>query len=429
VADTSAPALSPAILAPTYQLEEREGWQLLARHFQLTEGFSFILVLAPDDWGVAFLRERLPDILPQPGAVQRVAFDPSAAPASLAESLLSLPSSPENMRVLWIDADPGDPESFPARDEAWRHALARLNRYRNLLQARFSCTLALAGPVRLLAILRAAAPDLWSIRSGVFRIEPPGAKELGLAILPVDERRSLRGLDVTVSGDPAITLAEADKIRGKPGREFLLAELLQRAGRQAVNHFQWDLAIRCLQEAFCLQEAHGGDPAAHFSIANDLACAFADLAKHDRALHYAERALETAEQHFGENHPTTATALNNLAALLQDTNRLAEAEPLLRRALAIDEHSFGPEHPTVATALNNLAQLLKATNRLAEAEPLSWRQRMILLDSTRRTGYEHPHLRAALENYASILETLGRSEEEIVAEQQKLLVEYGVKLE
>ena len=43
---------------------------------------------------------------------------------------------------------------------------------------------------------------------------------------------------------------------------------------------------------------------------------------------------------------------------------------LMRRALAIDEKSFGPEHPNVATALNNLAELLQDTNRLAEAEPL-----------------------------------------------------------
>ena len=51
--------------------------------------------------------------------------------------------------------------------------------------------------------------------------------------------------------------------------------------------------------------------------------------------------------------------LNNLAGLLQATNRLAEAEPLLRRALAIDEKSFGPDHPKVAVRLNNLALLLR----------------------------------------------------------------------
>src|SRR5271165_1887548 len=65
-----------------------------------------------------------------------------------------------------------------------------------------------------------------------------------------------------------------------------------------------------------------------------------------------------------------ATAINNLALLLRDTNRLAEAEPLFRRALAIDEKIFGPEHPDVATSLNNLGELYQAQGQYAKAEPL-----------------------------------------------------------
>ena len=82
------------------------------------------------------------------------------------------------------------------------------------------------------------------------------------------------------------------------------------------------------------------------------------------------RALAIDEKSFGPDHPNVAIDLNNLALLLQATNRLAEAEPLMRRALAIDEKSFGPDHPNVAIDLNNLALLLQDTNRLAEAEPL-----------------------------------------------------------
>ena len=54
--------------------------------------------------------------------------------------------------------------------------------------------------------------------------------------------------------------------------------------------------------------------------------------------------------------------------LLRATNRLVDAEPLFRRALAIDEASYGPDHPEVAIRLNNLARLLQATNRLADAD-------------------------------------------------------------
>ena len=92
-----------------------------------------------------------------------------------------------------------------------------------------------------------------------------------------------------------------------------------------------------------------------------------------------------------------ATRLNNLALLLQATNRLDEAEPLMRRALAIDEKSFGPDHPTVAIRLNNLAQLLQATNRLAEAEPLMRRALAIFETSL---GPDHPNTVTARNNLA-----------------------------
>ena len=82
------------------------------------------------------------------------------------------------------------------------------------------------------------------------------------------------------------------------------------------------------------------------------------------------RALDIDEHSFGKDHPAVARDLNNLAQLLEATNRHGEAEPLMRRALVISEQSLGPDHPSVSGALNELAQLLKATDRLAEAEPL-----------------------------------------------------------
>jgi Flp pilus assembly protein TadD len=75
------------------------------------------------------------------------------------------------------------------------------------------------------------------------------------------------------------------------------------------------------------------------------------------------RALKIDERSFGENHPSVAIRLNNLAALLQATNRLADAEPLMRRALKIFETSLGSEHPHTRIVANNLAVLLKAMGR------------------------------------------------------------------
>ncbi len=112
------------------------------------------------------------------------------------------------------------------------------------------------------------------------------------------------------------------------------------------------------------------------------------------------RALAIDEESFGPGHPDVATDLNNLAQLLQDTNRLAEAESLMQRALAIDEESFGPGHPNVARDLNNLAQLLQATNRLAEAEPLLRRALAIVEASL---PDHHPSVQLGRRNLEALL--------------------------
>jgi hypothetical protein len=97
------------------------------------------------------------------------------------------------------------------------------------------------------------------------------------------------------------------------------------------------------------------------------------------------------------------------------TNRLGEAEPLYRRALVISEASLGKDHPDVATALNNLARLLQATNRLGEAEPLMRRMVAIFLAFGHATGHAHPHRDAAIQNYAGLLAAMSKSEAEIAA--------------
>ena len=99
---------------------------------------------------------------------------------------------------------------------------------------------------------------------------------------------------------------------------------------------------------------------------------------------------------------------------------LAEAEPLYRRALAIGEHGYGPDHPTVAVRLNNLALLLEATNRLNEAEPLSRRAVRILMEFQSKTGHEHPDFRVVMANYRVFLEAVGKTSEHIEQQLREL---------
>ena len=94
--------------------------------------------------------------------------------------------------------------------------------------------------------------------------------------------------------------------------------------------------------------------------------------RYGEAERFARKALELSQREFGPDHPTTATFLNNLAALHQVQGRYAEAEPLHKRALAIVEKALGPEHPNVATSLENYAVLLRATGRTAGGGAGGW---------------------------------------------------------
>ena len=128
----------------------------------------------------------------------------------------------------------------------------------------------------------------------------------------------------------------------------------------------------------------------------------------DEAEPLMRSALEIDEIAFGRQHPTAAVRSNNLAGLLHATGRFREAEPLMRRALEIDESAFGKQHPAVAGDLNNLATLLQETGRIVEAEPLM--QRALEIDVA-AFGEQHPNVAIRLSNLAQLLKNTSRIEE------------------
>ena len=128
----------------------------------------------------------------------------------------------------------------------------------------------------------------------------------------------------------------------------------------------------------------------------------------DEAEPLMRSALEIDEIASGRQHPTVAIRSNNLAGLLHATGRFREAEPLMRRALEIDESAFGKQHPAVARDLNNLATLLQETGRIVEAEPLM--QRALEIDVA-AFGEQHPNVAIRLSNLAQLLKNTSRIEE------------------
>ena len=200
--------------------------------------------------------------------------------------------------------------------------------------------------------------------------------------------------------------------------DHLYAELDERQ-RSALKHFLFDwYDARCqpaspkditaehevaLREAVYHREVQNAQAALEWFWARWRV--FYDAARYTVIEPLNRWALSLAEERLGADHPETATALNNLALLLQATNRLAEAEPLKLRSLAIAEASYGPEHTEVAIRLNNLAQLLQDTNRLAEAEPLMRRAVEIFEKSY---GPLHPNVATTINNLARLLQDTNR---------------------
>eukprot|EP00959_Pyramimonas_sp_CCMP1952_P152213 3184627-Pyramimonas_sp.AAC.1 len=94
------------------------------------------------------------------------------------------------------------------------------------------------------------------------------------------------------------------------------------------------------------------------------------LDRDEDPLSLLERAVAIDKKVYGEEHPSTALRLNNLACLYMEMERYEDALPLLQRNLAIQEKVYGKVHMDVAYGLENLAALYQKMGRYEDALPL-----------------------------------------------------------
>ena len=224
---------------------------------------------------------------------------------------------------------------------------------------------------------------------------------------------------------PLAALAGLWADTGHPDAAWLLSQV----GTRYYALAEWTQAEPLMRRVASIYEKNLGEDHPYVATAlNNLAQLLQDTNRLAEAEPLMRRALLIDESSYGPDHPDVARYLNNLASLLQDTNRLSEAEPLMRRALSIDKSSYGPDHPDVARDLNNLAQLLQATNSLSEAEPLELRAAEILLQFTQQTKHMHPNLEACINIYTTMLQELGHTPAAIHEKLEELGQRYGVDI-
>lgn len=120
----------------------------------------------------------------------------------------------------------------------------------------------------------------------------------------------------------------------------------------------------------------------------------ADEARYGRALELALTVLGIREKELGPDHPKTATALSDVAALRVYLGDSVEAEPLIRRAVAIFEKTAADADPIeLADARSNLSSLLLAKNQPEAAKrfaslALEGYERSPKPDPSKIAGYE-----------------------------------------
>ena len=349
-------------------------WQLLLNHFALSEGFALLVLIVPDRDGADLCRDELARVLARDG--RHLATIEPATPGEmrqLASDVLNR-SPAATTGAVWVAAvvSPGA-DDYADWASAWQWALANLNQHRNPLRRRFPCPLLMVGAPWLVPLFRENAPDLWSVRTQVVRIEPDRD--------PLrEERPDLRQPSFArpeplaragQSSDPTMALQEAARLRGMPGRELDLAVMLERAGYGYFGRDELAAAEANFREATDLR-LRCDRPAAAGTALHNLARAVLDQGRAAEAEDLFRRALALKEQ-GGDTAVSQGITLHELARAVRDQGRAAEAEDLFRRALALLEQDGDTAIYVAmrqAEALDLLARSLRNQGRTAEAAAL-----------------------------------------------------------
>jgi tetratricopeptide (TPR) repeat protein len=152
-------------------------------------------------------------------------------------------------------------------------------------------------------------------------------------------------------------------------------------------------------------------------ILNNLAVTYEDQGKLNDAATLHTQALAIRRSVLGENHLETAASLNNLALVYHDQGKLDEAASLYRQALAVRTQLLGDTHPDIATLLADLAALYADQGKLNEA--LSLYQQALTI-RRKALGSRHTDTLALLSGLAAIYQAQGNYAEAMRWRQQVL---------
>ncbi len=338
-------------------------------HFALGEGFALVVLTLPDNDGARLCREELETVLHGRGLTLTRWEPPSPDELSQLPSRLLAATCVSGEGAIWIAAVTAQSApDYAAWQTAWRRALEGLNQQRNPLRRNFGCPVIVVGSPWILPLFRDVAPDLWSVRSQVVRIEPGGQPTRSTA------DRSRHGLlareppSADDSPDPELALRQAERLKARPGRETDRARLLLRASLGLRERGQFALAEPILREAEQLAAALSGQELLQATILHALAHAVRDQGRAAEAEPMFRRALALAEE-GGAVPVSRGITLQEPGRAIHDQGRAAEAEAMFRCALALAEEG-GDTLVARGITLRELASAIRDQGRATEAEAM-----------------------------------------------------------
>ena len=232
-------------------LKDLSEWRKLLKHFKFAPDlFAFIPVFVPDSDWADVCRQSLAESLRalEKKELYVITLEKPEELKNLAVTIFDLELEKKKYGAVWIAA-PVTLRDHEREDwlSAWREGMGQLNQYRNPFRRKFDFPVLLVGAEWTQQIIRDAAPDLWSVRTIVVRIEPPA-----LSAIDVEKNEKIsatRSFNFWRNVDPEFALREATRLRGQTGKELGLARLLIRAARGFNARAKFKQALEAAQEA------------------------------------------------------------------------------------------------------------------------------------------------------------------------------------
>jgi len=217
--------------------------------------------------------------------------------------------------------------------------------------------------------------------------------------------------DLVSQGRPALMIHLLPHLRHcyqrqSSANDLRSAELALALGRAEQEQINYRVAEPLFQQAREIYQAQlGEDHPDTATNLNNLAGLYYAQGRYGEAEPLFQQALRIRTAQLGEHHPHTASSLANLAGLYYAQGRYGEAERLFQQALEIHRKQLGEHHPDTTTSLNNLALLYQSQGRYGEAEPL-FQQALQIYQA--QLGEDHPHTASSLNNLALLYQSQGR---------------------